>query len=150
MSSGTYALSNACSLPFDSKLALDYGCFCVWRYALFSNGCGHNSEPILKNFWRLREGDRVGNGAFGARFTFARGGPSELKQLKKKVNESFLSVKKTVTKFNTSTLYYIGMNVDPLNPRFHDFLTGTKNNLALLTDKKSKECEGKLDGKTVV
>ena len=75
---------------------------------------------------------------------------SELKQLKKKVNESFLLVKRTVTEFNTSALYLIGLNVDPLNPRFHDCLSGAKNDLALLTDKRPTECKGKLDGKNVV
>ena len=75
---------------------------------------------------------------------------SELKQLKKKVNESFLAVKKTVTKFNTSALYFIGLNADHLNLRFLDFLTGAKNDLAHLTDKRPRDCKGKLDRKIVV
>ena len=57
----------------------------------------------------------------------------EVVDLKKKVSESFAKIKKIVMKFNSSALFFIGLNVDPLNPRLHEFLTADCNDLSVIS-----------------
>ena len=71
---------------------------------------------------------------------------SEIGDLKKKVNDSFLEIKKLVIKFNSSALFFIGINVDPLNPRLHELLTGSRNELSLLSKPKSKKKRSDKEG----
>ena len=57
----------------------------------------------------------------------------EVVDLKKKVSESFIKIKKIVMKFNSSALFFIGLNKDPLSPRFNEFLTVDCNDLSLIS-----------------
>ena len=47
----------------------------------------------------------------------------EISDLKKKVAQSFGNVKKLVMQFNSASLFFIGLNIDPLNTRLKEFLT---------------------------
>ena len=46
----------------------------------------------------------------------------EIRDLRKKVSESFCTLKKMVMQFNSASLYFIGLNIDPLNTRLTEFL----------------------------
>ena len=77
---------------------------------------------------------------------------AEVQELRKRIFDSFTDVKKLVVKFNASALFFIGINVDPLNPRLHDLVTGSRDELsALLRRRKSKtakDCGETLSNKT--
>ena len=50
----------------------------------------------------------------------------EVEELRKRVGESLNNIKKLVLKFNASALFFIGLNVDPLNPKLHNLITGSR------------------------
>ena len=58
-------------------------------------------------------------------------GAPEISDLRKKVGDSFTEVKKQLVKFNSSALFFIGLNIDPLNPNLHDLVSGSRDELAL-------------------
>ena len=53
--------------------------------------------------------------------------------LKETVSEIFAKIKKIVMKFNSSALFFIGLNVGPLKPRLHVFFTADCNDLSLIS-----------------
>ena len=50
-------------------------------------------------------------------------GTTEKCDARKKVSNALSEIKKQVTKFNSSALFFIGLNIDPMNPQFDSRVT---------------------------
>ena len=62
---------------------------------------------------------------------------AEIQDLRKKVSEAFGNVKKMMVQFNSAALFFIGINVHPLNTRLKEFLT--TDDFGLKKQRKRKE-----------
>ena len=69
---------------------------------------------------------------------------AEIRDLRKKVSESFGNVKKLVMQFNSACLFFIGLNVDPLNTRLNEFLLS--DDFGLTKQKARKERRERMEG----
>ena len=65
---------------------------------------------------------RLSGGSFGT---------TEKCDAQKKVSNALSEIKKQVTKFNSSALFFIGLNIDPMNPQLHKLLMGSGDDLFL-------------------
>ena len=58
-------------------------------------------------------------------------GTTEKCDAQKKVSNALSEIKKQMTKFNTSALFFIELNIDLMNPQLHKHLLGSGDNLLL-------------------
>ena len=47
----------------------------------------------------------------------------EIDEFRKRIGDSFTDLKKLLIKFNRSAFYFIGLNVEPSDPKLHDLVT---------------------------
>ena len=50
----------------------------------------------------------------------------EVEELRQRVGESLNDIKKLILKFNAFALFFIGLNVEPLNPNLYNLITGSR------------------------
>ena len=65
-------------------------------------------------------------------------GTDEVADMRKKVLEAFSNVKRLMIRFNSAALFFIGLNIDPMNPRIHDLVSGSIDSLSVMKKKNKR------------